>query len=130
MVDLQQPDYERRFSGVRRLYGEQGLARLQAAHICVIGIGGVGSVDADAVCMVGVGVGVEEDGGVVFVGCGGQGLAVEVDCFGEWCAGAESVDGASTVVGGDGAQGSVGEGVVAVAPGDGVRAAGDRKSVV
>jgi len=41
-------DFERRFSGVRRLYGEVGLAKLKAAHICVIGIGGVGSWAAEA----------------------------------------------------------------------------------
>ena len=55
MVDLQQPDYERRFSGVRRLYGEQGLAKLQAAHICVIGIGGVGSWAVEALARSAVG---------------------------------------------------------------------------
>ena len=42
------PDYERRFGGVRRLYGDFGLAKLQAAHVCVIGIGGVGSWAVEA----------------------------------------------------------------------------------
>jgi tRNA A37 threonylcarbamoyladenosine dehydratase len=41
-------DLERRFGGVRRLYGEQALAKFQAAHVCVIGIGGVGSWAAEA----------------------------------------------------------------------------------
>lgn len=41
-------DVARRFSGVRRLYGEQGLQRLQAAHVLVIGIGGVGSWAVEA----------------------------------------------------------------------------------
>ena len=41
-------DYERRFGGVRRLYGEAGIKKLQAAHIVVIGIGGVGSWTAEA----------------------------------------------------------------------------------
>jgi tRNA A37 threonylcarbamoyladenosine dehydratase len=41
-------DLERRFGGVRRLYGEAGLARLRAAHVCVIGIGGVGSWSVEA----------------------------------------------------------------------------------
>jgi len=41
-------DFDRRFSGVRRLYGEMGLAKLQAAHIAVVGIGGVGSWAAEA----------------------------------------------------------------------------------
>ena len=48
-------DLERRFSGVRRLYGEAGLARLQAAHVCVIGLGGVGSWAAEALARNAVG---------------------------------------------------------------------------
>jgi tRNA threonylcarbamoyladenosine dehydratase len=36
-------DFERRFGGIARLYGAAGLARFQAAHVCVIGVGGVGS---------------------------------------------------------------------------------------
>jgi tRNA A37 threonylcarbamoyladenosine dehydratase len=36
-------DLERRFGGVRRLYGERALERFREAHVCVIGIGGVGS---------------------------------------------------------------------------------------
>lgn len=41
-------DFERRFGGVSRLYGTAGLAKLKAAHICVVGIGGVGSWAAEA----------------------------------------------------------------------------------
>lgn len=48
-------DMERRFGGVRRLYGEAGLLRFQAAHICVIGIGGVGSWAAEALARNAVG---------------------------------------------------------------------------
>jgi len=48
-------DLERRFSGVARLYGASGAARLQAAHVCVIGIGGVGSWAAEALARSGVG---------------------------------------------------------------------------
>jgi len=33
----------RRFSGIAKLYGEQGLARFQQSHVVVIGVGGVGS---------------------------------------------------------------------------------------
>ena len=48
------PDFSRRFGGVARLYGEAGLQRLQAAHVAVIGLGGVGSwvnrgIDPDVV---------------------------------------------------------------------------------
>lgn len=48
-------DVARRFSGVRRLYGEQGLARLQQVHILVIGIGGVGSWAVEALARNAVG---------------------------------------------------------------------------
>ena len=46
--DFEHPDLKRRFGGVRRLYGDVGLAKFQAAHIVVIGIGGVGSWAAEA----------------------------------------------------------------------------------
>jgi tRNA A37 threonylcarbamoyladenosine dehydratase len=48
-------DLERRFGGVARLYGEEGAARLRAAHIAVVGIGGVGSWVAEALARTGVG---------------------------------------------------------------------------
>jgi len=55
MVQSDSPDYVRRFSGVSRLYGEQGLAKLQAAHACIIGIGGVGSWAVEALARSAVG---------------------------------------------------------------------------
>ena len=48
-------DHERRFGGVARLYGVEGAARLNAAHVCVVGIGGVGSWSAEALARSGVG---------------------------------------------------------------------------
>jgi tRNA A37 threonylcarbamoyladenosine dehydratase len=36
-------DFQRRFGGVARLYGAAALERFQHAHVCVIGVGGVGS---------------------------------------------------------------------------------------
>ena len=36
-------DYLRRFGGIQRLYGQTGLEAFKQAHVCVIGIGGVGS---------------------------------------------------------------------------------------
>lgn len=48
-------DLERRFGGVARLYGQQGAERLRAAHVCVVGIGGVGSWSAEALARTGVG---------------------------------------------------------------------------
>lgn len=53
--DLVDIDSARRFGGVSRLYGASGLARLQAAHVCVIGIGGVGSWAAEALARNAVG---------------------------------------------------------------------------
>lgn len=44
-----------RFAGIARLYGEQGLACLQNAHIAIVGIGGVGSWAAEALARTGVG---------------------------------------------------------------------------
>jgi len=48
-------DLERRFGGVRRLYGDSGLVKLQASHIVVIGIGGVGSWAVEALARNAVG---------------------------------------------------------------------------
>ena len=50
-----QADHERRFGGLARLYGPAGAARLQAAHVCVVGIGGVGSWAAEALARSAVG---------------------------------------------------------------------------
>ncbi len=44
-----------RFSGIARLYGDDGFARIQSAHICVVGIGGVGSWAVEALARTGVG---------------------------------------------------------------------------
>ena len=48
-------DLQRRFGGIARLYGEHALARLAAAHVCIIGIGGVGSWAAEALARSAVG---------------------------------------------------------------------------
>lgn len=48
------PDFDRRFGGIARLYGEGALARLAKAHICVVGIGGVGSWAVEALARSGV----------------------------------------------------------------------------
>jgi tRNA A37 threonylcarbamoyladenosine dehydratase len=48
-------DFETRFGGIARLYGRAGLERLRAAHVCVIGIGGVGTWAAEALARSGVG---------------------------------------------------------------------------
>jgi tRNA A37 threonylcarbamoyladenosine dehydratase len=46
---------ERRFGGLARLVGTVGLARLHAAHVCVVGVGGVGSWSVEALARSGVG---------------------------------------------------------------------------
>ena len=48
-------DYEQRFAGVARLYGKAGLARFRAAHVCVIGVGGVGSWAVEALARSAIG---------------------------------------------------------------------------
>ena len=47
--------YIDRFAGIGRLYGVAGVQRLHDAHVCVIGIGGVGSWAAEALARSGVG---------------------------------------------------------------------------
>jgi tRNA A37 threonylcarbamoyladenosine dehydratase len=51
MVD----DFAQRFGGIARLYGNAGLARLRCAHVCVIGVGGVGSWTVEALARSGIG---------------------------------------------------------------------------
>jgi tRNA A37 threonylcarbamoyladenosine dehydratase len=48
------PDLERRFGGLRRLYGDIGYARIRSARIAIVGLGGVGSWAAEALARSGV----------------------------------------------------------------------------
>ncbi len=48
-------DYENRFGGIARLYGQQAFEILKDAHFCVIGIGGVGSWTAESLARTGIG---------------------------------------------------------------------------
>lgn len=48
-------DADRRFAGVARLYGAAGLARFRAAHVCVIGVGGVGCWAVEALARSAIG---------------------------------------------------------------------------
>ena len=47
-------DLERRFGGLRRLYGSEAYERIRAARAAVVGIGGVGSWTAEALARSGV----------------------------------------------------------------------------
>ncbi len=47
-------DFERRFGGLRRLYGLEGAGRLFAAHAVVVGVGGVGSWAAECLARSGL----------------------------------------------------------------------------
>ena len=53
-AELPAPDLERRFGGLQRLYGEAGYARLRAARVAVVGLGGVGSWAVEALARSGV----------------------------------------------------------------------------
>ena len=48
-------DHERRFGGIARLYGAHALAAFRRAHVCVIGVGGVGSWVVEALARSAVG---------------------------------------------------------------------------
>lgn len=48
-------DYENRFGGIKRLYGSNAITKFKESHICVIGIGGVGSWVAEALARSGIG---------------------------------------------------------------------------
>ena len=48
-------DFDRRFGGIARLYGEAALQRFRGAHVCVIGVGGVGSWAVEALARSAIG---------------------------------------------------------------------------
>jgi tRNA A37 threonylcarbamoyladenosine dehydratase len=48
-------DFDRRFGGIARLYGAAALQRFRQAHVCVVGVGGVGSWVVEALARSAVG---------------------------------------------------------------------------
>lgn len=52
---LQDIDFDRRFGGIARLYGEAALSRFRDAHVGVIGVGGVGSWVVEALARSAIG---------------------------------------------------------------------------
>ncbi|HET8730611.1 MAG TPA: tRNA threonylcarbamoyladenosine dehydratase [Moraxellaceae bacterium] len=49
------PDYDRRFAGTARLYGDATFALFERAHVVVVGAGGVGSWAIEALARTGIG---------------------------------------------------------------------------
>lgn len=47
--------FQKRFGGVGRLFGLDGLSRLRRAHVCVVGLGGVGSWAVESLARSGIG---------------------------------------------------------------------------
>jgi tRNA A37 threonylcarbamoyladenosine dehydratase len=54
-AELADIDFERRFGGIARLYGAPALQRFRSAHVCVVGVGGVGSWVAEALARSAIG---------------------------------------------------------------------------
>ena len=56
MTDFPENDeYDRRFAGVAKVYGEDAFAHYERSHVMVIGVGGVGSWAVEALARSGVG---------------------------------------------------------------------------
>lgn len=49
------PDLQRRFGGVQRVYGAAAMAQFAQSHVCVVGLGGVGSWAVEALARSGIG---------------------------------------------------------------------------
>lgn len=50
-----QANFDFRFGGIGRLYGASALQRFRSAHVCIVGVGGVGSWVVEALARSGVG---------------------------------------------------------------------------
>ncbi|MGM0982615.1 MAG: tRNA cyclic N6-threonylcarbamoyladenosine(37) synthase TcdA [Pseudomonadota bacterium] len=50
-----QDDYDARFGGIRRLYGQRAVEHFRRAHVVVVGVGGVGSWTVEALARSGIG---------------------------------------------------------------------------
>ncbi len=48
-------EFEEKFGSLSRVYGEEVMARLQRAHVCIVGLGGVGSWAVEALARSGIG---------------------------------------------------------------------------
>ncbi|WP_455199487.1 tRNA cyclic N6-threonylcarbamoyladenosine(37) synthase TcdA [Kaarinaea lacus] len=48
-------DFQKRFGGIQRLYGKQATEIIRKMHVCVVGLGGVGSWAVEALARSGIG---------------------------------------------------------------------------
>jgi tRNA A37 threonylcarbamoyladenosine dehydratase len=55
VMTVTESDQARRFAGIGRLYGQQALIRFTQAHVCIVGIGGIGSWAAEALARTAIG---------------------------------------------------------------------------
>jgi tRNA A37 threonylcarbamoyladenosine dehydratase len=55
MTELQTDEYDRRFAGVAKIYGDDAFTHYEKSHVMVIGIGGVGSWAVEALARTGIG---------------------------------------------------------------------------
>lgn len=55
MTDTSNTQYDRRFAGTRKLYGDSNFTKFENTHAYVIGVGGVGSWVAEGLARTGVG---------------------------------------------------------------------------
>ncbi|MFG0637975.1 tRNA threonylcarbamoyladenosine dehydratase [Acinetobacter soli] len=54
MTDFRDDEYERRFAGVAKIYGDEAFHHYEQSHVMVIGIGGVGSWAVEALARTGI----------------------------------------------------------------------------
>ena len=54
-MSINSPDLKRRFGGIIRLYGQKKFRKFQSSHVCIVGIGGVGSWVAESMARNGLG---------------------------------------------------------------------------
>lgn len=54
MTDFHDDEYDRRFAGVAKIYGDEAFHHYEQSHVMVIGIGGVGSWAVEALARTGI----------------------------------------------------------------------------
>ena len=54
-INIEAGSYQHRYGGIARLYGKEQLHKFRHSHICIVGIGGVGSWAVEALARSGIG---------------------------------------------------------------------------